>query len=89
MGLVLLRNARFPWLGLQIDALFDPGVLHLCIPQRVCDRLQLERIGERRRLPYVGPLEVRIAGSAGFVGALVTGEKVVLGAIPLQTLELA
>jgi hypothetical protein len=89
MGLVLLRNARFPLLALQIDATLDFGVLHLCIPQRVCDRLQLERITEKDRLPYVGPIEIRFAASAAFTGALVTGDQVVLGTIALQALELA
>jgi hypothetical protein len=89
MGLVLLRNARFPILALQIDATLDFGVLHLCIPQRVCDRLQLEKITEKNRLPYVGPIEMRFGGSVAFAGALVTGDQVVLGTLPMQALEIA
>ena len=89
MGLVLLRNARFPILAFQIDATLDFGVLHLCIPQRVCDRLQLEKITEKNRLPYVGPIELRFAGSVAFAGALVTGDQVVLGTLPMQALEIA
>ena len=98
MGLVLLRNARFPILAFQIDATLDFGVLHLCIPQRVCDRLQLESVaekeatfadGSKRRVPYVGPIEMRFGGSVAFAGALVTGDQVVLGTIPMQALEIA
>jgi hypothetical protein len=60
--MILLRNARVPTLALQIDALADPGTLHLCIPRHVCDRLRLEKLSERevilvdgtaRRVPYV------------------------------------
>lgn len=98
MGLVLLRNARFPILALQIDATLDFDVLHLSIPQRVCDRLQLEQVAEkeamlpggtRKRVPYVGPIEMRFGGSVAFAGALVSGDQVVLGTLPMQALEIA
>lgn len=98
MGLVLLRNARFPILALQIDAVLDFNTLHLCIPQRVCDRLQLEKItekeatladGTKNLVPYAGPIEIRFASSVAFAGALVMGDQVVLGTMPMQALELA
>ena len=97
MSAILLRNARNPSLGLQIDALADTGSLHLCIPQQVCDQLQLEKLTEREVLladgskkivPYVGPVEVRFKGRAGFVGALVMGDQVLLGAIAMEDLDL-
>ena len=76
---LLLRNARVPTLALQVDALADSGTLHLCIPQRVCEQLRLDHLGEREAifadgsakvLPYVGPLEVRFKNRAGFTGDL-------------------
>jgi len=101
MGLVtaniLLRNARVPTLALQVDALADSGTLHVCIPQRICDRLQLEKLAERevvladgssKIVPYVGPLEVRFKNRAGFVGALVLGDRVLLGAIAMEDMDL-
>jgi len=101
MGLVttnvLLRNARMPKLVLQVDALADSGSVHLCIPQRVCDRLRLEKLEDRevtladgstRLVPYVGPVEIRFKSRSGFTGALVMGEQVLFGAIPMEDMDL-
>lgn len=101
MGLVtttiLLRNARVPTLALQIDALADSGALHLCIPQRVCDHLRLEKMADRevtladgstRLVPYVGPVEIRFKNRVGLTGALVLGDQVLLGAIPMEDMDL-
>ena len=94
---ILLRNARVPTLALQVDAIADTGSLHLCIPQHVCERLQLERIGEREVLladgtrkiaAYVGPLEIRFKNRAGYGGAIVMGGEVLLGAIPMEDMDL-
>ena len=97
MSAILLRNARNPGLELQIDAIADTGSLHLCIPQQVCDQLQLEKLTEREVLladgskkvvPYVGPVEVRFKNRAGFLGALVMGDQVLLGAIAMEDMDL-
>jgi len=97
MSTILLRNARVPTLELQIDAIADTGSLHLCIPQQVCDQLQLEKLTEREVLladgskkvvPYVGPVEVRFKNRAGFLGALVMGDQVLLGAIAMEDMDL-
>lgn len=94
---ILLRNARVPTLALQVDALADSGTLHVCIPQQICDRLRLEKLAERevvlvdgssKIVPYVGPLEVRFKNRAGFVGALVLGDQVLLGAIAMEDMDL-
>jgi clan AA aspartic protease len=97
MSTILLRNARDPSLELQIDALADTGSLHLCIPQHVCDQLQLQKLtdrevlladGSKKIVAYVGPLEVRFKNRAGFVGALVMGDQVLLGAIAMEDMDL-
>ena len=101
MGLVtstiLLRNARVPTLALQVDALADTGTMHMCIPQRVCDRLRLEKLtdkevtladGSRKLVPYVGPIEIRFKNRAGFGGALVMGDQVLLGVIAMEDMDL-
>jgi clan AA aspartic protease len=94
---LLLRNARVPTLALQLDALADFGTIHVCIPQHVCERLRLEKLAERevvladgtaKVVPYVGPLEVRFKNRAGFTGALVIGDQVVLGAIAMEDMDL-
>jgi clan AA aspartic protease len=97
MSTILLRNARDPSLELQTDALADTGSLHLCIPQQVCDRLQLEKLadrevlmadGSRKVVAYVGPVEIRFKNRAGYGGALVMGDQVLIGAIPMEDMDL-
>jgi clan AA aspartic protease len=94
---ILLRNARARTLALQVDAIADTGSLFLCIPQHVCDRLGLEKLEDRtvtladgstRQVPYVGPIEMRFKNRAGFGGALVMGDQVLLGAMPMQDMDL-
>jgi clan AA aspartic protease len=98
MRTILLRNACIPNLTLQVDALADAGTLHLCIPEHVYQKLQLLALGEReviladgssKIVPYVGPLEVRFRNRAGFVGALVMGDEVLVGAIAMEDMDLA
>jgi clan AA aspartic protease len=101
MGLVtttvLLRNPRIPTLAIQVDALADTGSLHLCIPQRICDHLGLQPIarkqvtladGSSQLVAYVGPVEIRFKNRVGFTGALVMGDEVLFGAIPMEDMDL-
>ena len=96
---VRLRNPRLPDLEpVEIDALADTGSVHLCIPRWLQRRLQLEE-SERKpvtladgrvvQVPYVGPLELRFENRVGFTGALVMGEQPLLGAIPMEDMDLA
>ncbi len=95
---IQLRNPRLPELeAVEIDALADTGALHLCIPRHLQIQLQLEEMdtkevtladGSRRLVPYVGPIELRYKNRVGFSGALVMGETPLLGAIPLEDMEL-
>ena len=97
MTTILLRNAREPTLAIQVDALADTGSVHLCIPQWVCDHLQLPKVddkivtladGSARVVPYVGPLEIRFKNRTGLAGALVMGDQVLFGAIPMEDMDL-
>ena len=95
---VRLRNPRLPDLEpFEIDALADTGSMHLCIPRWLQRRLQLEESemkpvtladGRVARVPYVGPLELRFENRVGFTGALVMGEQPLLGAIPMEDMDL-
>ena len=97
-GKVVLRNPRQPGLAeVEVDALADSGALHLCIPEPVRALLKLEAIdskeatladGRRARVPYVGPVEIRFRNRIGFAGALVMGDQVLLGAIPMEDMDL-
>ena len=79
------------------QALADTGTLHLCIPEALSRQLNLaaERVrrvtfadGRSAEVPYVGPLRVEVAGRTCFVGAMVFGDEVLLGAMPLEDLDL-
>ena len=95
---VRLRNPRLPDLEpVEIDALADTGSAHLCIPRWLQRRLQLEESetkpvtladGRVAQVPYVGPLELRFENRIGFTGALVLGEQPLLGAIPMEDMDL-
>jgi clan AA aspartic protease len=102
MGLVsanvILRNPRLTDLDpVEVQALADSGAVHLCIPEHVRCRLHLEAISEKdvtladgstKRVPYVGPIEIRFKNRVGFAGALVMGDQVLIGAIPMEDMDL-
>ncbi|NLX26598.1 MAG: clan AA aspartic protease [Lentisphaerae bacterium] len=93
-----LRNPRKPELKpVIVDALADTGAVHLCIPAHVKLQLELDESdkkevvladGGRKLVPYVGPIELRFKNRIGYVGALVMGDQALLGAIPMEDLDL-
>jgi clan AA aspartic protease len=95
---IQLRNPRNPLLEpVEISALADTGAVHLCIPEHIQIQLELEEIdkkevtladGSRRLVPYVGPIELRFKNRIGFAGALVMGDQALLGAIPMEDMDL-
>jgi clan AA aspartic protease len=97
-GKVLLKNPRLPELEtVEVDALADSSAVHLCIPESVRIQLKLEAIdskevtladGASKLVPYVGPIEIRFKNRIGFTGALVMGDQVLLGAIPMEDMDL-
>ncbi|MBI5504004.1 MAG: clan AA aspartic protease, partial [Deltaproteobacteria bacterium] len=44
--------------------------------------------GSKRLCRYVGPVEVRFGERACFTGALVLGDEVLLGAVPMEDMDL-
>ena len=102
MGLVnaeiMLENPRDPTLQpVRVVALVDSGAVHLCIPEHVRIQLNLEEIdkkevtmadGGKKLVPYVGPILIRFKNRVGFAGALVMGDQVLLGAIPMEDMDL-
>ena len=97
-GKVSLKNPRFPELApVEVVALADSGAVHLCIPEHIQIQLKLEAIdnkevtladGSKKLVPYVGPIELRFKNRVGFAGALVMGDQVLLGAIPMEDMDL-
>lgn len=101
MGLVraslTLSNPRQEGLcPLEVSALVDTGALHLCLPPHVVAQLQLETLeyreariadGSIRRVPYVGPVKIAFANRQCYVGALMLGDEVLLGAVPMEDMD--
>ena len=95
---IVLCNPRLPELEpIEVEAMADSGALFLCIPEDVCSRLRLTPVtdqtvtladGSKRNVPYVGPIEVRFKNRVGFTGAIVIGDQVLVGAIPMEELDL-
>src|SRR5436190_9896978 len=102
MGLIraniTLSNPREPSLApVTVNALVDTGSIALCVPEHIALQLNLQEIEKRevtvaddRRIlaPYVGPLQVRFGNRSCFTGALVLGESVLMGALPMEDMDL-
>ena len=95
---VMLKNPRKPELQpVEVDALADRGAVHLYMPEHIKIQLELEEIdkkevtladGSQKLVPYVGPIEIRFKNRVGFAGALVMGDQTLLGAIPMEDMDL-
>ena len=102
MGIVTatveLSNPRQPQLSpLDVSALVDTGAMTICIPEHVAVQLQLPEIEKREVttadershvVPYVGPIQIRFQNRTCFTGALVLGDSVLLGAVPMEDMDL-
>jgi len=102
MGLVnakirLMNPANPEMQGIDVNALVDTGAPHLRIPEHIRLRLGLRELekreviladGRRQLCPYVGPVEIEFHARRCFVGALVLGDSVLLGAIPMEDMDL-
>ncbi|MBI1870550.1 MAG: clan AA aspartic protease [Chlamydiae bacterium] len=95
---IQLKNPRLPKLKVVLTkAMVDTGALTLCIPEHVALQLKLEENnkrevttadGKRHLVSYVGPVEVIFENRNCFVGALVIGDEVLLGAVPMEDMDL-
>ena len=94
---ITLSNPRLDSLKpLEVEALADTGAVFLCIPQHVANQLQLETLmdkevstvgGKRTLCPYVGPVRIRFDNRGCYVGAIVLGDQVLPGAIPMEDMD--
>ena len=102
MGLVYakitLSNPRRPELkSIEISSLVDTDAAMLCLPESVVLQLDLEENGTRdvstpdggsHKVPYVGPVKVNFENRVCFVGAIVMGDEALLGAVPMEDMDL-
>jgi clan AA aspartic protease len=96
-ALRLANDGRSDLEDIDAEALVDTGALHLCIPEHVAIQLQLKECGARevtlvdghvRQVRYVSPVRIELLGRACVTGALVLGNEVLLGAIPMEDMDL-
>ncbi len=97
-AMLTLSNPRRPeQAAVAVEALADTGAVYLIIPEHVQLQLALEvqsrkevtlADGSKKMVPYVGPLEVRFQNRVAYVGAIVMGDQVLLGAIPMEDMDL-
>ena len=82
---------------IDVEALVDSGAMHLCVPSHIAIQLKLQEReqrevtladGKSQLVSYQGPLIVEFAGRSCFSGALVMGDEVLLGAIPMEDMDL-
>jgi clan AA aspartic protease len=95
---LLLDNPRIDsFEAIEVVALADTGALFLRIPEQVANQLQLEETsrkeittadGKRQLCPYVGPVHIRFGNRECYVGAVILGDEVLLGAVPMQDIDL-
>ncbi len=102
MGLITatveLSNPRQPKLRpVETSAMVDTGAMTICIPEHVAVQLQLPEIEQREVttadershvVPYVGPIQIRFQNRTCFTGALVLGDTVLLGTVPMEDMDL-
>lgn len=83
--------------AVSVNALVDTGALMLCIPEHLQLQLDLKEEdkrevttadGARHLIPYVGPVNIKFENRSCFVGALVIGDEVLLGAVPMEDMDL-
>ncbi|MFZ4382584.1 MAG: clan AA aspartic protease [Sandarakinorhabdus sp.] len=100
---IIFRNIRLANFGrddleeIDANALVDSGAAELCIPQHIANQLRLKQIeerevrianGDRVLVPYVGGVRVEVFGRQTVTSAIVIGDQVLLGAIPMEAMDL-
>jgi clan AA aspartic protease len=95
--LTLANPSKEGLLPIDARAQVDTGSLFLCIPAHVATQLQLREFeqrevtiadGSRKLCSYVGPIHLKYANRQCLTGAMVIGEEVLLGAIPIEDMDL-
>lgn len=83
--------------SLTTTCLVDSGATYLCIPAHIALQLGLNELQKREvtladgsvsLVPYVGPVKVEFENRLCFVGAMVMGDQCLLGAIPMEDMDL-
>jgi len=82
---------------INLKALVDTGALHMCIPEHIALQLKLKPLKQREvqtadgrclLVDYVAPVKISLLGRECVTGALVMGNIPLLGAIPMEDMDL-
>ena len=97
-GKISLSNPVLPQFEkLEVKCLVDSGSTYLCIPSHIANQLGLVALetreatladGNSQSVPYAGPIQVTFQNRNCFVGALIFGNEVLLGAVPMEDMDL-
>jgi clan AA aspartic protease len=101
MGVIYaeIRVANFAQPALEeitVNALVDTDALDLVIPEHLAIQLRLNDLkprevqladGSRKLVRYAGPIKVEMMGRDCVTAAVVMGDQVLLGAIPMQAMD--
>ena len=81
---------------MNVTALVDSGASTLCLPPHIAFQLRLPELhkrettlgnGTKQLCPFVGPVYVKFENRETLVGALVLGEQVLLGVLPMEDMD--
>lgn len=94
---VRLSNMGKPELEeITANAIVDTGAIDLVIPEHIAIQLQLTDLkprelhladGTRKMVRYAGPIKVEMQGRDCVTGAAVMGDRVLLGAVPMEVMD--
>ena len=82
---------------LNVKCLVDTGATYLCIPSHIANQLEMSELQKRKvvlandetkNAAYTGPIKIQFEDRICFVGAMVMGDEILLGAIPMEDMDL-
>jgi len=95
---IKLSNPRKPQLeAITVRCLADTGALMMSITETLFIQLQLEELEKRavtiadgsiRQVPFVGPIRIDFGNRFCFTGAFVLGNEPLMGAVPMEEMDL-
>ena len=93
-----LANSKMESLSpIVVKALVDTGVMTICVPEHVAVQIQFDEIEKREVttgdekshfVPSVSPIQIKFENRTCFAGALVIGDSVLMGEVPMEDMEL-
>lgn len=69
----------------------------MCIPEHLSIQLELKTLenrevtladGKKHLVPYAGPIKIEFENRNAFVGAMILGDEILLGAIPREDMDI-